>query len=471
MKLTLFLMSTRKFIFFIIIGIVGLISLYGIWRMAQSNQAKKNPPTQSLSIWVVWDTSAQYETLFSEFGTFAPEYRNTTLDIRVFPDYEAYQKILLTTLIEWSGPDIFMVESGGDSTLESQIVPIPESFLWLWDFDKVYEDIFLSLLQTEWSGKNLTRSLRGVPIGYETLGIFYHKSLIRTFPKTWSELETLEIPSEKWPIYPINLWLGPAYTPEMTDLIAYFAGVAGGRSTKDLTNGVSGIGDYLAYGTNTIKTQDADGNEVVSTLQNEKETMMKEKLTTTDLFMRGDIALFLWFPTQIREIEKAYKRAGDVALDDLILTERLPLESLGKNRTNLARYKYLGVSKKTDAPEAAAKLLEYLMTDTASEKAIEAFPLLLSPKRTFVTTQMNSSVSDIFARARLDAFIPDVDTDIFVFDYGMKWEYKKILREYIDRNEKVDINNIIKTLQTNITCLSASQNTGEVREECTTTTE
>lgn len=464
-------MSTRKLIFFVIIGIVGLISLYSIWKISQSSQAQKNPPTQSLSIWVVWDTSAQYETLFSEFGTFAPEYRNTTLDIRVFPDYEAYQKILLTTLIEWTGPDIFMVESGGDGILESQIVPIPESFLGLWDFDKVYEDIFLSLLRSEWSGKNLTRSLVGVPIGYETLGIFYHKSLIRSFPKTWSELETLEIPSEKWPIYPINLWLWPAYTPEMTDLMAYFAGAAWGRSTKELTSGVSGIGDYLAYGTNTIKTMDADWNEIARNLQDEQEGMLAEKLSTTDLFMRGKIALFIGFPTQVRELEKAYKRAEGEALDDLILTEKVPLDSLGRNRTNLARYKYLGISKKTTAPEASAKLLEYLMTDVASAKATEAFPLLLSPKRTLVMEQVNSPVSDIFARARMDAFIPDTDTDIFVFDYGMKSEYRKILREYIDRNEKVDINNLIKTLQTNISCLSESQTTGDMSEKCTTIAE
>ena len=75
-------------------------------------------------------------------------------------------------------------------------------------------------------------------------------------------------------------------------------------------------------------------------------------LTTVDLFMRGRIAMLVGYPSLIREIEKSEKRAGSEALGDLILTEKLPQDSLGKNRSNLARYRYLAVSKKTGNPDS-----------------------------------------------------------------------------------------------------------------------
>lgn len=143
-------------------------------------------------------------------------------------------------------------------------------------------------------------------------------------------------------------------------------------------------------------------------------------LTTVDLFMRGRIAMLIGYPSLIREIEKSEKRAGTEALGDLILTEKIPQDSLGKNRSNLARYRYLAVSKKTDNPEPSAKLLEYMMSDMASAQGEEAFPLLISPLRSRSESQKTTSLSSVFARTRLDAFIPDIQDQIFVFDYGLK---------------------------------------------------
>jgi maltose-binding protein MalE len=103
-------MSSRKIIFFVIVGLVGFILLYGIWNLSQARKTNKAATTETLTLWVVGNTTQQYETLFSGFEIFAPEYKNTSLDIRVFPDYDGYQKVLLSTLAEGNGPDIFMIE-------------------------------------------------------------------------------------------------------------------------------------------------------------------------------------------------------------------------------------------------------------------------------------------------------------------------------------------------------------------------
>lgn len=465
-------MSPRKIVFLVIVGLLGLLLIYGIWNLSQSRNQRQETEVKSISVWVVGDTSEQYQTLFSEFWVLNKMYEETVIDVRVFPDYDKYQRILLSTLSEGTGPDIFMVEWGGDDILESKTFPLPGSRSDLSDFDKRYENIFLPLLRTEGEGKEITRSLIGVPLWYETLWLFYHKSLLRSIPKTWSEVETLNQSNDKPSVVATNLWFSPTYTPNATDIIGYFMGKSGvARSTKDIGWGTDGIGEYLAYSsiksadggvsssdTETVSLDaedtvlDTPVNDAPITSIDIRKEMDDNRLSTIDLFMRWRIAMIIGFPSIIREIEKSQKRAGQEALNDIILTERLPQDSLGKNRVNIAKYRYLALSKKSENLDAAADLLAYILSDVGTQKAREAFPLLISPIRSGSQEQKETILSELFARTRLDAFIPDLQDDIFVFQYQIKWEYDKIFREMIDRNEKIDINNLSKTIGKNVWC-------------------
>ena len=64
------------------------------------------------------------------------------------------------------------------------------------------------------------------------------------------------------------------------------------------------------------------------TLLSQKDFMDTEKISTIDLFMRGRIAFVVGYSSLILDIEKAYKRAGTEAVDALILTEKLPIDSI-----------------------------------------------------------------------------------------------------------------------------------------------
>lgn len=467
-------MSPRKIIFLVIIGILWILLIYGIWNLSQSRKARENTEVKSISVWVVWDTSKQYQTLFSEFSVLNKTYKDTTINVRVFPDYDKYQRSLLSTLSEGTGPDIFMVEWGGDSILESKVFPLPGSIVDLSNFDKKYEDIFLPLIQSEGTGKETVRSLLGVPLGYETLGLFYHKSLLRSVPKTWPEVETLTLSSDKPSVLATNLGFSPLYTPYATDIIAYFMGKGGiVRSNKEIGGGDAGMAEYLAYGIRPSEAMplsdglqwESEASPFQNTLDIHKE-MNEGSLTTIDLFIRGRIAIIIGFPSLIREIEKSEKRGWKEVLDDIILTERLPQDSLWKKRVNIARYRYLALSKKSQNLDAAADLLSYLMSETAWAKAQEAFPFLISPLRSWSEGQKETVLSQVFARTRLDAFIPDLQEDIFVFQYWIKWEYEKIFRELIDRNEKIDINNLTKVIGKNVVCELESTLSGVLSELC-----
>lgn len=411
-------------------------------------------------VWVVWGTSEKYQDLFSGFAKSDKTLSKTTINIRVFPDYNQYKQTLLSTLADGNGPDIFMVNAWGDDILSEKVEPLPSSVVNLTDFDKRYEDIFLPLLSSTWSKNTLQTYLQWVPLGYETLWIFYNKSLIRSVPKTWSELDLLYTDGTAPWVFPSNLGLSSRYTPSSVDILSLFLvqGWAKGYDDNKITDGWS---KYLSYAETPIisdqtptdpNTIDTSTTGSWNTLWDMKWYMDDQKLTTLDLFMRWKIAFVIWFPSMIEDIEKAQKRAGENAVSWLILTAQVPQISLGEKSINIARYNYLGLSKNTKNPILGAKLLWYLMSDEALTKSSIDFPLLISPIKSISDTQGNTSLSTVFARVKMDAFIPEIWTNIELFHFGLKYEYEKLFTDTIDRWWKIDINNLIQSIGKSIQC-------------------
>lgn len=405
-------------------------------------------------------------------------YKNTLLDVRVFPNYSSYRDTLLATLDIGKGPDIFMIEWDGDEVLASKSVPVPEPYVNLSDFEKRYDDIFLPLLGTMGEWESLVKTIKGVPLWYETLWVFYNKAYFPSVPKTWNDIWLLYSSNKSF--FPVNIWLGPRYTPDATDIIAYFFLKNGVHETKDLPNAGSALEEYLRYG-NTEKTaSNSPADEVSNTIENASDTV--ENLTDTEIpvttkvenhwealislkdeydetwystidsFMRGKIGMVIWFPSTIREIEKAQKRAWESAVTSLILTERIPQNSLGKSRLNIARYKYLAVSAKSSNGKAAADFLNYLMNQKTLSTAVDVFPYLISPDRTISQTQWQKSLSTLFTRTYLNAFIPEDGESLLVYNYWVKNEYEKIFEESLDRKNKIDINNTLTRVKDAVEC-------------------
>ena len=140
-------MSPQKITFFAFAGIILLGLLYGAWILSQKTETTTTTK-ENLAIWVTDGTTDQYTPLIEGFKKSKPEYANATIDIRVFPEYKQYQKILLNTLADGKGPDIFMVDAGGDAILAEKVEPIPSTVLDIRGFEKDYESIFLPLLSS-----------------------------------------------------------------------------------------------------------------------------------------------------------------------------------------------------------------------------------------------------------------------------------------------------------------------------------
>jgi maltose-binding protein MalE len=86
-----------------------------------------------------------------------------------------------------------------------------------------------------------------VPLGYETLGIFYNKSVIREVPKTWNELENLYRTFSAGQ-FPTNIGLGPTYTPNMIDIIPLWFNEINTTNYQEVSTNQNALSNYLSYG-------------------------------------------------------------------------------------------------------------------------------------------------------------------------------------------------------------------------------
>lgn len=432
-----------------------------------SQKKKPTPPPASLKVWITEWTTESYDTLKEWFKLYAPEYAKMDIIFeKKNTDPLRYRTLLLSTMTDDNGPDIFMIRRGEDQVLEGKIEPIPSSVLDFSDFDKKYDDIFTDLVSTTGSKDSLESYLQGVPLGFETFWIFYNKWLIREVPKTWNDVDLSYEELWKNSLYATNLGLGPSYTPNVLDILGLLFVQWGMGGYNDLKNWRPILERYLWY--STINTQQWASEDIYTpsnSLSTQKSKMQSEKTTTYDMFLRGEIAMIFWYPSIIAELEKSAKRAGTSSVEGVILTERIP-NLKNTEKLNIARYSYFGISKFSKNPEASVKFIEYLMTSDAQKRYLSEYPYLISAQREFWWAQSSESLSSVFPRMKLDVFIPLPGEKLKLFSYGLKPEMEQFLGESIDRNENIDINNILSQLSHTIDCSIQTYIGWDVWENC-----
>ena len=450
-------MSTKKIIFLIVSGLLLILLIVGIWKLSNSTWKSRSTFTGSLSIWIVGDTTKGYDSLIEWFRAYAPEYKTAQIEFKKFSDYTNYQKILLSTLADGNGPDIFVVNAWGDAILKDKIEPIPSEYVHISDFDKRFEDVFLPLLESTGSDKTIQTFIRWVPLGYETLGIFYNKSLLINVPKTWTEVSASYTDGNSPNIFPTNIGMSPRYTPNAIDILSLFLIQAWVDTYRSLQQGSNAFDTYGSYATTPVTRGNTHLNSDDSWSLNQKlwdmeQSMSDEKLTTLDLFIRWKIAFVIGYPSLVGELEDAKKRAGDSAINSIVLTDRVPQNSIKENAINLVRYNYFWLSRSSKNATLWTKFLDYLLTEDAEWKFILSFPLYIPAQRSFYDRAKMTSLSNIFSRTKLDSFIPSIGESLKVFDYGNKIDYEKIFSDNIDRTGKIDNNNIIEVVGKQIGC-------------------
>lgn len=447
-------MSQKKIIFFVIIGIIVLATIIGFTYISNQQQNKK-PKTNTMKIWITDGTTESYQKLIDGFKKYAPEYAKTEIIIeKQNSDADRYRTLLLSTVTEWSGPDIFMLKNGEDDILETKIEPIPNDALDFWEFEKRYDDIFGELIYSTGSWKDKKTVIKWIPLGFETLGVFYNKTLIREIPKTWDELDNLYTESST-EAYPTNIWLSPTYTPNMVDIYPIWLNKEGIDNYADVYDRKSTLDTYLSYGSlwswNDTNNGDTESTQTKKILNDEKKVMIENKVTTLDLFMEWKISMILGYPSLILELEKSNKRSKQAIDTNDILTERIPQVSPQKKQ-NIGRFTYFGISKHSKNGVASVKFLEYLLTPDAERIFINEYPYIIPAQVEFYSTAKKWTLSETFERTKLDAFIPLLEEKVSIFHYGIKSQFERYLKDWLDNSNSPDIEAITKNISIEIAC-------------------
>lgn len=419
-------LSKNKIIFFAILGVVVIGLLIGASMLSSSNKWPKTNTPKELSVWVVGDETAGFSDIITGFKNRYPEYKNMDVKFTKFGNYADYEKTLLAVLSDGHSPDIFVVNSNWGALLESKILGIPATVVnpdeFSKNFNKVFDDLIISTKETDDSGNEKTVSgLKGIPLGYQTLGIFYNWKLVRTVPHLWNDIINTSgsdnnTDSESSSEYTdILLGLDGKYIMNAPDII----------SALFLQNGVNSYTKLSEAGAKTALASyfSLAGDETVSNhLQG---TMNDLNLSTVDMFVRGKVGMVIGFPSFLREIEYAIKRAGseNVISDKFLRTSALPQVSNDPGKSqNLADYNYFALSKTSANPEAGFTFLAYLASREAEEKYLAKFPLYLSAQRIFEEKQAGEPISKDYERVKYGSFASP-DTELLTFDKGLKNEY------------------------------------------------
>jgi ABC-type glycerol-3-phosphate transport system substrate-binding protein len=448
-------MSPKKIIFFVIAGIILIALMIGAWKLSNTNK-EETASLESLEIWVLSDETEWYAGIVEGFKKAYPEYKNTAINFKKFGAYSDYKQALLSVLADNAGPDIFMVQAGKDSLLESKIEPIPDGAINIDDILKRFDPVFFAWLIEEVKNeeeKSTTSYIRWIPLGYETLGIFYNKWLFPNAPTTWAELDKYTIENQRKETLPVALGMSSRYIQNGNDIISLFFLYGWVDSYLWFSDGSNLLERYLGY--RNINQDWVNPEESVSednlTIGAIEDAMSEENTTTTDLFIEEKIGMIFGYPSLIRELEKAKKRAGSSAGNSLILTAPMLKNSLDKPIETIAQYTYFGISKATKHPNDALAFLNYLTTEEAQAKYLESFPYYIGAQTSFHENQKNTALSKEFWRTRLWSFM-DIEQKATVFNYWIWSDFEDGMVKIIDRMDNIDINKELWALGKKIQC-------------------
>lgn len=200
-------------------ALVALVALsgQGCTKALPADTIRASQPV-TLRVWGVVDDVDVYQDLLTEYRTTHP---NVQVEYRRFR-LEEYKDQLLNALAEDRGPDVFLIHNTWTGEYLSKIVPMPrttrtayravtgtikkeltwemrtEPTLALVDFKNQYADVvqhdLLRMIDvsTDTSRKDFQEKIMGVPVGVDTMALYYNKDLLNaagipTPPENWAQ--------------------------------------------------------------------------------------------------------------------------------------------------------------------------------------------------------------------------------------------------------------------------------------------
>ncbi len=365
-------MNKNKLIFWIIWGVIALFLLIWVIYLNFSTQSTKTGPkvNGTVSIWIIGDNKDVFAQIISDFKTQNKEFAAANVNVESFSNTEEYNLALSSAFVKWKAPDIFVLNSNESSSFEDQVIGLSPSILNPQDFRKNFKEFFGDSLIKTTSAPSKdkaaapTEFVMWVPVGYETLGVFYNRRFFQAHDMdSWSALSQASsaLVAKNPTLVPIAMWNG-SVTPYSPDIISQFF-MLEWLANLDQVEGKkmkTALSTYLSYG-------DASGDNKFNTRFTELSNAWKNAL---NMFSREDTAAVVWYPRMINDIAALWFRKSFLAV------ESFPHYSLTDGKS-LVNYNYFVINKNTLNFAFSEKFLTYLASESWAKKYLTIYPYYL----------------------------------------------------------------------------------------------
>jgi ABC-type glycerol-3-phosphate transport system substrate-binding protein len=461
--------NIRKWIFiggvFAIFFIIAAFFVFMSWGGGNTPAGKGfDPDSKQVSIWTVGLDSKIIADLNTQFNAYLGR-SDMKLDVQNFTSFEDYIDILPRVFQGSTPPDIVMIPNhGGYRFFDQYVNSLGSNIVDFTDFETrfhklFFEELVFSETVKEDGQDRIIRGLRGVPMGFEPMGIYYNRDLLDTVPALWDNLPesmkkspaeiTTPDPEERniltvsssrqkasEQVAFTNLGYGVA-TPVSPDILALltiqkkwplFAGYTSINSADSRA-----IFDYYL----TFRRSPNNLNQF--------EAQFAETLTTTDLFVRGKIATIVWYPSTYQDIEIAIQRArqdnklAPNFLKNLRVATILQEDLDPKKHINFAKYSYFALSKnginrntKKPSDDPVVKFVQFLLTEEAQNVFARHPTYMLPTQNTALTEKADTKINpDVeFSMTISDWYVPG--QAFALYDMGIPHLYRSIIRKALD---------------------------------------
>lgn len=434
-------------IIFAVIWVLALIALIYLVSLMNGATKKSKVPqkttSSNFSIWIVEDEKEKFTEILKKFKDKNKAYTNINFVVENFSDYEEYFYTLQSAIIAGKEPDVFMLNNNEKSGLEEQVSGLDPAIVNAQNFRKEFKTFFGEDLIRTTSIKNpddpekeeIVEFLAWIPLGYETLWIFYNRRYIESKDvASWASISdaTKQLKETNSDIIPLALWNGSTvpYSYDiltqffMLDDIVSFEKAEGNKMKQWLTT-------YLLYGdvewNNAYNTRFAD---LISSWKN-----------AIDLFSKEEVAMLIGYPRMLNDIDKKWFKKT------FLMASPFPHYFIG-NGKSLVNYNYFVINKNTKNYNLANDFLAYLISEEGQNAYLDAYPYYLPAMVKLEEKRLEKKVNTNFNIALKDFM--DKEFIFSSFDKGLKAMYDKEITNILD--DETNATNSFERLKNVLLC-------------------
>ena len=421
----------RKLIFLAAIGgavllVIIVLALLAWWGGNKNPRGVTLEESNELIIWTVGISEDVFAPISNNFGEYI--WRDVEVQVQNFGSYIDYAEILTRNIDSDIRPDIIMVPNNDKARYFDPLTQkLSSSFFDVKTFENTFHELFSQELVVEGrcdsdgESAQYCYDLRGIPVGFETLGLFVNRTMIKGVPEVWSDLY-----EKRLAVYIANqtpgIWLGYWYGADVLPLRMLQSGYSDYEQLGTL-EGNSVVQEYLSHRSGSNNMKSLYGR-------------IEQWETDIDLFVQRKVGSIIGYPSTYEKIKESMVRnnaSENNSWATVISVTRIspvPQNSADTQQPiNLARYGYFSLSKNLRNTDNALAFMNYLMLESTQELFFDGLTYHLPATTQLLESKKNAILDGKMSVANFHT--PEVQYK--VFDKGFSHLFDDISTEVLNR--------------------------------------